>query len=79
VSETVGPWYQTVQQRHYTKAYPSTQALFVELREARRYSRQLMSLVQQYTRLVTTFTRHHKGDAADRNRISDYRGRWALA
>jgi neutral trehalase len=65
VPHTEAPWYHTVQQHHYTKVYPSPQALFVELQAARCSGWQLTSLVQQHARLVTTFTRHHRGGEAD--------------
>ena len=67
------PWYHTVQQRHYTKAYPKTQEfqeLFGDLREARAHGWQLTALVQQHDTLTTTFTRYPSGGEADQ-RLSE--------
>lgn len=68
-------WYHTVQQRHYTKAYPKTQEfqeLFGDLREARAHGWQLTTLVQQHDTLTTTFTRHDSGGEADRRLLSEH-------
>jgi hypothetical protein len=73
VSDPKDPWYHTVQQRHYTKAYPKTQEfqeLFGDLREARAHGWQLTALVQQHDRLTTTFTRYPSGSETDQ-RLSE--------
>ena len=67
------PWYHTVQQRHYTKAYPKTQEfqeLFGDLREARAHGWRLTALVQQHDSLTTTFTRYPSSTEADQ-RLSE--------
>jgi hypothetical protein len=66
VPDTNAPWYHTVQQRHYTKAYPKFQELFGDLREARAHGWRLTTLVQQQDTFVTTFTRYHTSGEADR-------------